>query len=47
MIYEEILMYHYPEFKQEYEKKTKSDENPIKHILVNDNAPKPGEKRLR
>jgi serine/threonine protein kinase len=44
LIYEEILLYHYPEFRQEHDKRVKNGENPIKEILVNENALKPGEK---
>jgi serine/threonine protein kinase len=44
LLYEEILLYHYPEFKQSYEKKIKTGENLISHILKNENALKPGER---
>jgi serine/threonine protein kinase len=44
LIYEEILLYHYPEFQTEYERKVKNGENPMKEILVNENALRPGEK---
>jgi len=44
LIYEEILLYHYPEYATEYEKKIKSGDNPIKDVLNNENAPRPGEK---
>jgi len=44
LIYEEILIYHYPEFAAEYDRKVKAGENPIKDVLNNENAPKPGEK---
>lgn len=38
MIYEEILLYHYPEFKKDYEERTKKNVSLMKHILSNDNA---------
>jgi len=44
MIYEEILLYHFPEFREEYEKRVKSGESICKEVLSNDNALKPGEK---
>jgi serine/threonine protein kinase len=44
LIYEEICLYHYPEFAAEYDKKVKNGENPIKDVLTNENALKPGEK---
>ena len=37
IIYEEILIYHYPEKKKEYEEKLKKGESIYKHILDNDN----------
>jgi len=44
LIYEEILLYHNPEFQAEYERKVKAGENPIKDVLNNENAMKPGER---
>jgi len=44
LIYEEILLYHNPEFATEYERKVKAGENPIKDVLINENALKPGER---
>jgi len=44
LIYEEILIYHFPEFATEYDRKVKAGENPMKDVLNNENAPKPGEK---
>jgi len=41
LIYEEILLYHYPEFAKEYAKKIKNGENPMLYILNNENAKKP------
>ena len=38
LIYEEILIYHFPDFAIEYEKKIKAGENPIKDILKNENS---------
>jgi serine/threonine protein kinase len=43
LIYEEILLYHYPNFAKDYYRKISSGENPIKDVLQNDNAKKPGE----
>jgi len=44
LLFEETLLYHYPEFKADHDKKVAAGENPTKHILSNDNALKPGEK---
>ena len=38
MIYEEILLYHYPEYAEEYEKKKINKLSLIDHILINANA---------
>ncbi len=38
MIYEEILLYHFPEFGEEFERKKAAGDSLIKHILENDNA---------
>jgi len=37
-LYEEILLYHYPDFKKEYEAKIAKKINPIAHILKNENS---------
>lgn len=34
MVYEEILLYHFPDFKKEYEKKIAGNESVIRHILT-------------
>ena len=38
LIYEEILLYHYPEFQTDYEKKKKNNQSVISHILKNANS---------
>lgn len=38
MVYEEILLYHFPEFRKEYESKIKEEESVIKHILTGQSA---------
>jgi len=37
IIYEEILLYHFPQRKKEYEEKLKKGQSLYKHILENDN----------
>lgn len=37
IIYEEILLYHFPDRKKEYEQKLKSGQSLYKHILDNEN----------
>lgn len=37
-IYEEILLYHYPEFSKDYESNIKKGYSIMKHIVNNDNA---------
>jgi len=44
LIYEEILLYHFPDFKSDYEKKIKTGDSVCKDVLTNENALKPGEK---
>jgi len=44
LLYEEILLYHFEDFKKDYFKKVSAGENPFKHIIENENALKPGEK---
>lgn len=36
-IYEEILLYHYEDFREEYERRNKKGESHISHILTNKN----------
>jgi serine/threonine protein kinase len=43
LVYEEILMYHYDDFKKEYLTKVESGENPYKEVAGNENALKPGQ----
>lgn len=43
LIYEEILLYHFPSFAKEYYRRINAGENPIKEVLNNENAKKPGE----
>ena len=38
MIYEEILLYHYEDFRKEYEEKIANNESVINHILVGSSA---------
>ena len=38
MLYEEILLYHFPEFKENYTKKLAKKESVISHIIKNDNS---------
>jgi hypothetical protein len=38
LLYEEILLYHYPEFKAEYEIKKQKGQNLISHIVNNENS---------
>jgi len=38
MIYEEILLYHYKDFKENYEKNKAAKRNLIQHIINNDNS---------
>jgi len=44
LLYEELLLYHFPEFKAEHDKKVAANEDPTKHILFNDNAHKSGDR---
>jgi len=44
LLYEETLLYHFPEFRTEYERKIAAKEDPSKHILFNDNALKAGDR---
>ena len=38
MIYEEVLLYHYPEFRKEYTAKVENGQSITLHILKNDNS---------
>jgi serine/threonine protein kinase len=38
LIYEEILLYHYPEFKKDYLSKINKGESVTQHVLKNDNS---------
>jgi len=38
MIYEEILLYHFKDFKENYEKNKAAKKNLIEHIINNDNS---------
>jgi len=40
LIYEEILLYHFPSFAKEYYRRINAGENPIKEVLNNENAKK-------
>jgi serine/threonine protein kinase len=44
LVYEEILLYHFPEFKKEYLRRVKAGENPFKEVINNENALQPGER---
>jgi serine/threonine protein kinase len=44
ILYEEILLYHNKDFKQEYMRRVSVNENPYQEIFENENALKPGEK---
>lgn len=38
MIYEEVLLYHFPEFKKEYMAKVEKGESITQHVIKNDNS---------
>jgi len=38
LIFEEILLYHFDDFKKEYEVKKNKGESVIKHIIENENS---------
>lgn len=38
MIYEEILLYHFPDFKKQYEEKISNNQSVINHILKGESA---------
>jgi len=44
LVYEEILLYHFPDFKKEYLRKVAAGENAFKDVINNEHAKKPGEK---
>jgi len=43
-MYEEILLYHFPDFAKEYLEKVEDGICPYDHIFKNENRLKPGEK---
>ena len=43
VLYEEILLYHFEDFKKGYFEKIQNNQNPFKSIIENENALKPGE----
>jgi len=43
LIYEEILLYHFEDFRKKYFRRVANGENPFKEVLSNENALKPGE----
>lgn len=43
LIYEEILLYHFEDFRKKYFRRVANGENPYKEVITNENAPKPGE----
>lgn len=38
LIYEEILLYHFPDFKSDYESRKANHENLILHVINNENS---------
>jgi len=44
LVYEEILLYHFEDFKKEYMRRVQAGENPFKEVVNNENALKPGER---
>lgn len=44
ILYEEVLLYHFEDFRQEYMRRISANENPYKEVFENENALKPGEK---
>jgi len=44
LVYEEILMYHFDDFKTDYLTKIQKGENPFKNVIHNENALKPGQR---
>jgi len=43
LLYEEILLYHFEDFKKEYMRRMDEDENPYLHIIENENKVKAGQ----
>jgi len=43
LVYEEILLYHYGDFRKEYFRRIQAGENPFKDVIHNANALKPGQ----
>jgi len=46
LVYEEILLYHYEDFRKEYFRRIAAGENPFKDVVNNGNQLKPGEREL-
>jgi len=44
LVYEEILLYHFEDFRKEYFRRIQAGENPFKDVVNNANALKPGQK---
>jgi len=44
ILYEEVLLYHFKDYQQEYMRRVSLNENPYQEIFENENALKPGEK---
>jgi len=44
LLYEEILIYHFEDFRKEYFRRVNAKENPYQEIIENENGLKPGEK---
>jgi len=44
LVYEEILLYHFEDYRKEYLRKVAANENPFKEVINNENALKPGER---
>jgi len=44
LVYEEILLYHFEDFRKEYMRRVAAGENPFKEVINNENALKPGER---
>jgi len=38
LVYEEILLYHFEDFKKEYMRRVQAGENPFKEVVNNENA---------
>jgi serine/threonine protein kinase len=44
LVYEEILLYHFEDFRKEYMARVEAGENPFREVINNENALKPGER---